>query len=298
MNSIHKLYSESHDSVNSILYNGKLITGGGGRGFKTAIEFNNDSSLNENEKSFADINSDSFSSNELSVAFWIHPKNQSFQNSTIFANETNGKTTGIFYNCGDTNEGHIGINWNDDITSPPLKLNLNIKNTGWAHFVFVFEKEGVVRVFGNGKYLLKHDFGRGLEKVKFSNMRMGGFSGWLDDLQIYHFPLKYGKVNINELATQNISYIFNTSRKTGELSIPLDIDAIEMNQPFYYIQDTDFVEAHTNYNLEKQNNQNYFSDDSNHITIGGVNDGKPRLASGSFRTFLGKIYDQPLEEGK
>ena len=137
-----------------------------------------------------------------------------------------------------------------------------------------------------------------LEKVKFSNMRMGGFSGWLDDLQIYHFPLKYGKVNINELATQNISYIFNTSRKTGELSIPLDIDAIEMNQPFYYIQDTDFVEAHTNYNLEKQNNQNYFSDDSNHITIGGVNDGKPRLASGSFRTFLGKIYDQPLEEGK
>ena len=141
MNSIHKLYSESHDSVNSILYNGKLITGGGSRGFKTSIEFNNDSSLNENEKSFADINSDSFSSNELSVAFWIHPKNQSFQNSTIFANETNGKTTGIFYNCGDTNEGHIGINWNDDITSPPLKLNLNIKNTGWAILCLCLKKK-------------------------------------------------------------------------------------------------------------------------------------------------------------
>ena len=58
------------------------------------------------------------------------------------------------------------------------------------------------------------------------------------------------------------------------------------------------LQTHKNYNLEKQNNQNYFSDDSKHPTIGGDNNGKPRLASGSFRTFLGKIYEEPLQEDK
>lgn len=298
MNSLHKLYSETEDKVNSVLYNGKIIDSGNTRGFKSAVEFSNDANKTESVNSYADISCDSFFTNELSVSFWIHPKNKSFKDSPVFVNEHEGKYTGVFYNCGDEDDGSFGVLWNEDKNSPPTKLEINIGNTGWAHFVFVFENSGTLRVFGNGKYMIKHDFGRGLEKVSFSNMRMGGFSGWLDDFHVYQYPLKYGKVNLKQVATQNISYIFNTSRKTGELSIPIDIDAIEMNEPFYYIQDTDFTDAHKNYNLEKQNNQNYFSDDSKHPTIGGYNNGKPRLASGSFRTFLGKIYEEPLQEDK
>lgn len=298
MNSLHKLYSEDTTKVNAVLYNGKVISAGPGRGFKTAIEFSNDSYSADSSKSFADINCDSFTTNELSIAFWIHPKNESYRDAPIFMNEHNDKTTGIFYNCGSTSEGHLGICWDDDKNTTPHKLGINITNAGWVHFAFIFEKTGMVKVFGNGKYLQKVDMGRGFEKVNFSNMRIGGFTGWLDDFKVYHYPLKYGNVNLNENATQNIAYIFNTSRKTGNFSIPVDIDAKEKNEPFYYLQDEEYVKAHQSYNLETQNNQDYYNDESKHPIIGGVNDGKLQLADGDFRTFLGKIYAEPLEEDK
>lgn len=298
MNTLHKLYSSDKEKVNAVLYNGKIITAGQSRGFKTAVEFNNDAEKLESPQSFADINCDSFVSNELSVSFWIHPKNNSIENSPVFVNEHDNKVTGIFYNCGESNEGVIGVNWNDDITNQPLKTDVKITDSGWVHFVFIFEKTGIIRIFGNGKYIFKHDIGRNLEKVIFSNMRLGGFSGWIDDFNVYHYPLKYGNVNINQIATQNISYIFNTSRKNGKLSVPVDIDFQETNEPFYYLQDEDFLKAHQNYNLQKQNNQNYFDEDAMYQTDGGVNDGTFRIASGAFRTFLGKIYQEPPKEDK
>lgn len=296
MNTLHKLYSSDKEKVNAVLYNGKIIKAGRSRGFKTAVEFNNDTDKLESPQSFADINCDSFASSELSVSFWIHPKNNSIENSPVFVNEHNNKVTGIFYNCGESNEGTLGICWNDDITNQPIKTDIKITNSGWVHFVFIFEQTGIIRIFGNGKYIFKHDIGRDLEKVIFSNMRLGGFSGWIDDFNIYHYSLKYGNVNINQIATQNISYIFNTSRKSGELNVPVDIDFKETNEPFYYLQDADFLKAHQNYNLQKQNNQNYFDEDSMYQTAGGVNDGSFRIASGAFRTFLGKIYEEPPKE--
>jgi len=298
MNTIHKLYSEDMEKVDAVLYNGKLISAGQNRSFKTAVEFNNDADLNETIQSFADINCDSFSTTELSLSFWIHPKNNSFQNSPIFVNEDQDKLTGVFYNCGEEGEGNLGVCWNEDKNKQPTKFDVKISNSGWVHFIILFEKEGIVRVFGNGKYLFKHDMGRDLEKVKFSNMKLGGFSGWLDDFNVYHYPLKYGKVNLNQLATQNVSYLFNTSRKNGDLSIPVDIDFVEKNEPFHYLQNNKFVEAHKNYNLQKQNNQNYFDEESMYQIVGGENDGKLTEATGSFRTFLGKIYDESPKEDK
>ena len=45
MNSLHKLYSETEDKVNSVLYNGKIIDSGNTRGFKSAVEFSNDANV-------------------------------------------------------------------------------------------------------------------------------------------------------------------------------------------------------------------------------------------------------------
>lgn len=296
MKTIHKLYSDTPDKVNGIMYNGSVIDGGGNRDFKTAVGFVNE----KNKTSYIDVISDTFRTNELSVSFWIYPRGDSSKNSSIFSNVDNGKVSGIFYNCedSDTDEGEIGLLWNDFPETNPKLTGIKISNKGWAHFVFVFEKEGIVKVFGNGKYILRLDLEEGLEKVNFSNIRLGGYSGWLDEFKLYKYKLKYGNVNIKEPAEENISYLFNTSRISGEFSVPTDIIANEINQPFYYLQETEYMKSHENYNIETQNNYKYYTDKSFYTITGGQNDGKQRLANGDFRTFPGKIYQEPLEEDK
>lgn len=297
MKTIHKLYSENKEKVNALLYNGEVIRGGENRNFKTAIGFNNNA-IDENLslKSFADISFDSFRTDELSVCFWFYPKDKSFDDSPILINKSNQKITGIFYNIGKSGNNEIGILWNSDETSEPINTGISVPNdTGWIHFIFVFNKEGICRIFGNGKYIKKIDFNQSLEKVTFSNLRVGGFSGWLDDFQIYHYPLKYGNVNIGQFGLKNIAFIFNTNRITGDLAIPVDINKIEQNQPFHYVQSKEYLKSHTNYNLQKEFNHEYYNDESMTPITGGVNEGDMRVADGSFRTFSGKIYDKPLK---
>ena len=55
------------------------------------------------------------------------------------------------------------------------------------------------------------------------------------------------------------------------------------------MQTEDYVEAHKNYELQKQYNQKYYEDESKYKIDKGENSGKLRIADGSFRTFPGKI---------
>ena len=291
MKKITKLYSENSNKVNAILFNGDIKDGGTRRNFKTSLFFNNEKS--SEIKSFAKLDVDQFRTNEISIAFWILPKNKSKKDSPIFLNESDGRQTGIFYNCEDSDI--LGYKWNADSDSEPNGVGLKVNNTGWMHFVFIFTKDGNLKIFGNGKFIKYIDSGFDNEKVNFENMTLGGFNGYLDDFKIYNYPLNYGSVNIGETASQNVSYLFNLDRITNELSIPVNIDLEENNQPYYYIQNQKYLEVHNNYNLHKQNNHKFYSENSYYAIDGGLNSGKKRLADGSFRTVPGKIRDSKLE---
>ena len=298
MSTIHKIYSKTPDKVDGILYNGKIINAGSKRNFKTALFFNNESTNIEKPVSYADLNCNSFVSNELSLSFWFSPKKTSLVNSPIFVNENKNNLTGVFYNCGEheEHEGEIGVMWNENKNSTPTKTGILIPNKGWIHLVFIFNKDGKVRIFGNGVYLKKIDFGRDLDKTKFSNMKLGGFCGWMDDFNLYVDPLKYGSVQRGQTARQNVAYLFNINRVTGDLVTPVDISSEENNEPYYYVQSDIYKKAYENYKLQKLHNHPHYEEESMYEIDGGTNSGKKRVADGSFRTFLGKILEEPLED--
>ena len=292
MSTIHKIISKTPDTVSGILYNGKLVNAGNSRNFKTALFFSNEATNITEPTSYVDINCNSFKSNEMSVTLWLHPKKNSLQNAPIFVNKSDNNLTGVFYNCSDK-EGELGVMWNEDKNSTPTKTGILIPGTGWIHLVIIFNKHGKVKVFGNGVYLKEIDLGRDLEKVNFSEMKLGGFCGWADDFNVYNKVLKYGGVNVGQPALQNISYLFNINRITGDLVTPIDLDSEEKNEPFYYIQPVEYVDAYKNYKLQTKYNHEYYEEESLYEIDNVDKDGKKIIADGSFRTFLGKIVDNP-----
>ena len=295
MSTLHKIFSKTPNKVNGILYNGKMIKAGSNRNFKTALFFNNEASATNTVVSYMDITCDAFTTDELSLSVWVYPQKTSLKNSPIFVNEHNGNKTGVFYNCGEQNSGEIGIMWNEDKISTPTQTGILVNPTGWIHLTFIFNKNGQVSIFGNGVYLKKIDLGRDLDKVTFSEMKLGGFCGWVDDFNVYPSILKYGNVNLGETAQQNVAYLFNIHRITGDLVTPIDITSEENKEPFYYIQSDEYVKAYQNYKLEKLHNHPYYEDES-YYKIDGINSGEERVADGSFRTFLGKIVKEPLKD--
>ena len=295
MSTIHKIFSKTPDTVDGILYNGKIVNAGDNRNFKTALFFNNESTNIDKPVSYVDVNCNSFRTNELSLSLWVYPKKTSLPNAPIFVNENKNNFTGVFYNCSE-NEGEIGVMWNEDKNSTPTKTGILVSNTGWIHLVFVFNKTGKVKMFGNGVYLKQIDLGRSLDKVDFSGMKLGGFCGWVDNFNLYTEKLKYGGVNLGQPALQNVSYLFNINRITGDLVTPIDITSEENNEPFYYIQPKKYVDAYKNYKLQKMYNHEYYEEESLYEIDDTTNSGEKRLADGSFRTFLGKIMDKPLKD--
>lgn len=296
MNTIHKIVSSKPNKVSGILYNGRIVKAGSNKNFKTALFFNNESTYIDEPKSYVDVVCDTFKSNQLSLSMWIHPKKTSIKNSPIFKNTDKDQVTGVFYNCSDENEGELGVMWNEDKQSTPTKIGILIPNEGWIHLVFIFQNFGKVKVFGNGVYLKNIDLGRELEKINFSEIKLGGFCGWLDNFNLYINPLKYGGVNIGQTASQNISYLFNINRVTGDLITPIDLNSEDETEPFYYIQNEEYVNAYENYKLQKKFNHSYYEEESLYNV--GKEDGtnKKIVADGSFRTLLGKIVDKQPDE--
>jgi len=288
MNTLHKIITTHEETCNATLYNGKIVRAGPSGNFKTALFFNNEPSTGDKPKSFAEFNCDSFINSEISFSIWVAPKKESFENAGIISNESNGRLTGLFLNSAGE-PGRLGVMWDEDKLSTPLNSDVYIESDRWTHLVVIFSSTGLIRIFKNGVFNGYINVGIKLENVEFSNIKLGGFCGWVDDLNIYPTTLKYGNVPLGQTASENVAYLFNTNRITGSLGIPVDLNKEDGKSPFQYIQSTDYVTAYENYKLQKLYNHTHYEDMSKYVIDGGENQGTLAVASGSFRTFLGKI---------
>ena len=241
-----------------------------------------------NVNSYAELNSESFISNSISMSMWIHPMKMSSVNSGIISNEVSNKLTGLVYNSGGI-EGLIGVSWNVSKKMSPTKLPLTIPQSTWTHLVIIISNSGRVDMCVNGNYTDSIDLGYELPEVEFSNFRLGGFCGMLDDVRVYSYALDYGNVPRGDKATANVSYLFNINRITGELDIPVDVNSDDEQSPFYYLQPSSYVDSHENYKLQKMYNQKYYDEQSMFEISGGKNSGNMAVANGKFRTFPGRI---------
>ena len=288
MNDITKIDSTDHD-YSAILYGGEIRTAGTDRNYKSAVFFDNDVTTDaSNTNSYAELNTNDFYSNDLSISCWVYPNKQSSTNSRIILNESNNKFTGLVFNSnGDF--GRLGLMWNSSLKSSPVDLPIKIENNAWTHIIVIIKNSGIIKIFQNGVYSGNINLDYELPKVEFVNLRIGGFCGMLDDLQIFDYILDYGNVAINNVAQNNVSYLFNLNRITGELDVLNDELVSENNSPFYYLQPSDYVSAHENYNLQKIYNQKYYTQESMFTIEGGPNEGNMAVADGKFRTFAGRI---------
>ena len=285
-NSFHKLITESPSDCKSILFNGRLIKAGENRNYKTALFLNNDKILGDKRRSYVQFDCKSFTNNEVTFSIWVAPKKQSNANSIIISNETSDGITSLVYNSNGL-DNQLGVTWNEITSDSPTDIDVKLESDVWTHLVIIFNTNGIVKAFKNGTYVSKTDLGIQTDNVHFSNIKVGGFCGWVDDFNLYRKPLDYGDVTLNETASNNVAYLFNISRITGKFETPYR--ASENKDNFYYMQTEDYVEAHKNYELQKQYNQKYYEDESKYKIDKGENSGKLRIADGSFRTFPGKI---------
>tara|TARA_B100001057_G_scaffold494726_1_gene591921 strand:- start:646 stop:1518 length:873 start_codon:yes stop_codon:yes gene_type:complete len=288
MNDITKIDSTDHD-YSAILYGGEIRTAGTDRNYKSAVFFDNDVTTDaSNTNSYAELNTNDFYSNDLSISCWVYPNKQSSTNSRIILNESNNKFTGLVFNS-NGEFGRLGLMWNSSLKSSPVDLPIKIENNAWTHIIVIIKNSGIIKIFQNGVYSGNINLDYELPKVEFVNLRIGGFCGMLDDLQIFDYILDYGNVAINNVAQNNVSYLFNLNRITGELDVLSDELVSENNSPFYYLQPSDYVSAHENYNLQKIYNQKYYTQESMFTIEGGLNEGNMAVANGKFRTFAGRI---------
>lgn len=286
--SLYKLITESPTECISILHNGRLIKAGENRNFKTALYLNNDKLLGTKRRSFVQFDCNSFDNNEVSFSIWIAPKKQSNDNSIIISNETVNGTTALFFNSNGL-ANQLGVVWNEDVITSPTNLGVTLEEDVWSHLVVIFYSTGIVKTFKNGIYVSKTDMGMQPDVVNFSNIKVGGFCGWVDDFHLYKQPLDFGSVLLNQTASENVAYLFNKSRVTGELEIQTTSENNNTSHNFYYMQTEEYVNSHENYKLQQQYNHEHYEDSSKYRIDGGPNSNRLRIADGSFRTFSGKI---------
>lgn len=287
-NYLKKIITE--DGCGAILHNGKVIKSSLDSNYKCAIFLDNDITYKDSKRSFLQCDCNSFENNQLSVSMWIAPVKTSEENAPIVTNETSNGFTGLFLNA-NGEENKIGAKWNEQQNSSVIDLGVELKKDKWTHLVVNFNKNGIFEIFINGIFENKIDTKIQNEIVEFKNIKLGGFCGYIDDFNLYSKVLEYGNVKLKSRATHNIAYLFYTSRITGDVASP---NILNDDTNFYYIQSDEYIEAYKNYKTHLENDHEYYEDSSKYPTDGGINDGRMKVANGSFRTFTGKIVSEPL----
>ena len=278
------------DGCSTILHNGKIVKSSTDGNYKSAVFFDNDITYKDSKQSFLQCNCNSFENNQLSISMWIAPTKTSEENAPIFMSETSSGFTGIYLNA-NGEENKIGAKWNEQQNSSVIDLGVIVEKDKWSHLVVNFNNNGIFEVFKNGIFENTINTKIQNDVVEFKNIKIGGFCGYVDDFNLYSRVLEYGNVKLKSRATHNVAYLFYKSRITGNVVSP---NILNEDTNFYYIQSDEYVEAYQNYKAHLENQHEYYEDTSKYLIKGGVNDGRMKIANGSFRTFIGKIVSEPL----
>lgn len=285
MDNIKKI-NENTNSCSAILYNGKITSEGNDPFLRKSVFFDNDVTLDKtNTNSYADILCESFTTKNVSFSFWIKPTKESNINSSIIVNKINKLETGLFYNINEKNS-QLGFKWSESELTTPTNLGLSLPNDTWSHVVIIFTEDGYINLCGNGIYLGSITNPNNFDEVNFSSIRIGGFCGMLDDLKIFDYALSFGPKLTNTTATEEVGYLFNLNRITGQLDY---INSIEDDPNYYYIQSSEYTNAYENYLLEKKHKQPFYGNESKVPIVGGTNEGNLVVADGKFRIISGEI---------
>lgn len=286
--------NESNDLVGgAVLYGGTLRDGGATRPYRKVLHLDNDISEDpSNTNEYAVIHGSSVSMNELTIGFWVYPIGVSENGAGVVVNRRGDDSYGVVIN---SNGGKylMGYVWGDPSHNFEFDLNVEIPPEQWTYIVVIIYATGIAKLFGNNKFLGFHDMGFVRDPIMFDNIELGRFSGMLDDVRIYPTALDYGSVPIGSTARSEVSYLYHTSRVTGEVHTQI-VATEDVETEFHYIQSKEYVTAYENYVV----NRNITGESTDamlnelYVRQGGTNDGTYSLADGSFRTFHGKIYTE------
>lgn len=314
----YQIKDSSKNSRNGILHNGTIEVGGEDRNYKSIARLPNDvSEDDENTNSYIEVdNTNSFETDVATISCWINPEGISQPSAGIVVNtDSDGKLYGLLIRANES-QLNLGYVWGTTEVEQDVDFGVTIPTNQWSHVLLIVYKSGLSKLFVNNIYVAEHDTGYIRKKVVFDNIKIGSFSGLLDNVTFYSDTLDYGNVPLNSSATHDVAYMYSLNRTEYE---PTPVDRsptrIEMIDDFikqtdgirvYYKQSDDYVEAHDNYinnTIREMNDTSSYLEDvlkrqsseqldeQKFTVVGGPNEGSRRFADGKFRTIPGEIAE-------
>ena len=330
-NQSHYKVIDYSDKNRTIHLHGDLVDGGIIRDSSKFAVLNNNTQLQEDEDNFIPVDhvevkndENEIKTNALTIACWIKFTGESKLSSTIVGTNDDENRCALIVNANDsegedTITGQIGYTWgnkkglNKDGATPWVKkdytFDATIPKDKWSWVVLMLYPSGIARLFIDNIFTASYDEGFVRESKTLKNIEVGRFSGMVDNVFVFSDNIDYGGVSIGMKATSELDYLYNTSRNNPTEPIQPTIERIE--QPaygginFYYMQESEYVEAHNLYkNRTEQNllsgqllSQSLSSqtqealNEQKFTVVGGVNQGIRTYADGKFRTFVGEIRE-------
>lgn len=288
-----------------------------------------DNIISDRDKHYISVDGEDIITNALTIGCWIKLHGGSDgtgPSAGIIHTHTDSDRCGLIINANgemgdDDVSGNVGYVWGnskkDEIQDsddtiwnyPDFSFDVKLEKERWVWVVLILYPSGLSRLFVDNVYRGSYDEGHIRETKKLTNLEVGRFSGFIDNILVFSETLDYGNVDIGQEATSEVAYLYYTSRAFPTESIqetqptpePVYVEGV----PFYYMMDDDYIEAANLYESTTQSKINSGMTERNALqtqttemindqkfTIsGGVNNGTRTLADNKFMTFKGALRE-------
>lgn len=316
MTTRYSIKDNSNNSRDGILYGGSIETGGSGRNYKDVARLPNDvAEVSDNTNSYIKVGGSAIETNKATISCWINPTGESQESAGVVTSTSqDGKVYGMVLKANGQQQ-NIGYVWGTTTAEQDIDFGISIPIDEWSHVLLIIYESGLSRLFVNNVYVANHDTGFIRKRAVLDNIEVGRFSGMIDNVSFYSDTLDFGNVQLNSLATHEVSYVYTQNRAEFEPSdeeSPIKTELVDnfIEQTngirFYYQQSDEYTEAHNKYidnTLNVMNttggyledvvaNQSSERQDEQKFTvIGGPNADLRRFADGKFRTIPGEIVE-------